>query len=350
MGLVWFISLPTLARRKMSSGWNTSSAGSAQWEPGCVGHDPVVRTCTYRSTLPKAEVAAEAVAFSASALAAATTAKENQAAMQYAWTEAEGEDVAEYLARWRESRGTVDIAAGVLSTTSLRYLGLMARFSMAQAKRHLDAQRWEIACKQQQESAEIGRFFQFQRHRAQRAWYTWLLAVRGQQDTGVASVTEAQKAEEEEMSRLNELVANLLVETDRGAAHVNDLRQEHVMLLSEHAELRDQNVMLRMGKQKAVLDTKETVNHVLLSRAFINWFKIVAVRKATTLARTAATQAYAIEAAQDAQARTITQFRKAMEEVQSHMQPIVEERDAAIALAKEESSRAATAETRNRLR
>ena len=71
---------------------------------------------------------------------------------------------------------------------------------------------------QQEESAEIGKFFQVQRHRAQRAWYTWLLAVRGQDNTSVAPVTQVQKAEEEEMARLNELVADLLVQTDRGAA------------------------------------------------------------------------------------------------------------------------------------
>ena len=262
---------------------------------------------------------------------------------QYASTEEEGEDVAEYLARWRESRGNADISAAVLSATSLRYLGLMSRSSMAQAKQHLAAQRWEIACKQLDESAELGRFCQAQRHRAQRAWYTWLLAVRGQHDTGVVPAKQLQTAENE-MARLNGLVADLLVQTDRGAAHVHDLRQEHVMLLSEHAELREQNVMLKIGKQRAVLDTKQTVNYVLLSRVFINWFKMVAVRKATTLGRTASAQAYTIEAAQEEQARTIAQFRKAMEEVQSHMQPIVDERDAALALAEEESSRAANAE------
>ena len=33
---------------------------------------------------------------------------------QYASTEEEGEDVAEYLAKWRESRGNADISAAVL--------------------------------------------------------------------------------------------------------------------------------------------------------------------------------------------------------------------------------------------
>jgi hypothetical protein len=291
-----------------------------------------------------AEVAAEAVAFSASALAAAAAAHEKEATMQLAWTEEDDADIPEYLAKWREARGDIDIATGVLSTTSLRYLGLMSRFSMAQAKQHLAAQRWEIACKQLEESAELGRFFQIQHHRAQRAWYTWVMAVRAKNDGDRdVPLSQVQKAEEE-MSRLNGLVANLLAETDRTAAHMQDQRQEHVMLLSEHADLRDQNLMLKMGKQKAVLDSKQTVNHVLLSRVFISWFKIVAVRKATNLGRTAATQAYAIEAAQDAQAQTITQFRLAMEEVQSHMAPIVEERDAALALAEEEASRAAAAE------
>ena len=178
-------------------------------------------------TQEAAEVAAEAVAFSTTALAAA--AKVQEAATQKlqaaheAYVEEGEEDVAAYLAKWREARGPGDIARSVLSATSLRYLGLMSRFCMGQAKQHLRAQRWEIACKQLDESAELGRYFQIQRHRAQRAWYTWLLQVRGRKEGDVPGA-QVKKAEEE-MSRLNSLVATLLAETEQ-------VRKTDVLLLA----------------------------------------------------------------------------------------------------------------------
>ena len=54
-------------------------------------------------------------------------------------------------------------------------------------------------------------------------------------------------------------------------AHVEDLRQDH-------AELRDENLLLRMGKRRAVLDSQEHLGRAAVSAAFIGWCKLVAVR------------------------------------------------------------------------
>ena len=54
-------------------------------------------------------------------------------------------------------------------------------------------------------------------------------------------------------------------------AHVEDLRQDH-------AELRDENLLLRMGKRRAVLDSQEHLGLATVSAAFIGWCKLVAVR------------------------------------------------------------------------
>ena len=54
-------------------------------------------------------------------------------------------------------------------------------------------------------------------------------------------------------------------------AHVEDLRQDH-------AELRDENLLLRMGKRRAVLDSQEHLGRATVSAAFIGWCKLVAVR------------------------------------------------------------------------
>ena len=54
-------------------------------------------------------------------------------------------------------------------------------------------------------------------------------------------------------------------------AHVEDLRQDH-------AELCDENLLLRMGKRRAVLDSQEHLGRATVSAAFIGWCKLVAVR------------------------------------------------------------------------
>ena len=56
------------------------------------------------------------------------------------------------------------------------------------------------------------------------------------------------------------------------------------------------------------------------------------MRKATSLGRAATTQQYALEAAEEARATTVSQFRSAMAEVQSLIAPAIEEKDAALAL------------------
>ena len=68
------------------------------------------------------------------------------------------------------------------------------------------------------------------------------------------------------------------------------------------------------------------------------------MRKATSLGRAATTQQYALEAAEEARATTVSQFRSAMAEVQSLIAPAIEEKDAALALAEEEGARASAAE------
>ena len=115
---------------------------------------------------------------------------------------------------------------------------------MSQARQHLRAQRWEIACEQLQDCSalqvrsrhhinqpSLGRSrnrsrtltytplhlssdcpvvrspqesWQGARGTAQRAWFAWLLALRGRQGEA------GEEAAEAELARLNELIATLL--------------------------------------------------------------------------------------------------------------------------------------------